>query len=163
MAMLDGKKNKYMKGGNAQREKFANGGEKAGEKAKPEDGKVKGPVEEGDKPGDGDASTTITHHADGSHTVQHHDGETSEHPTPGHMLMGLHAKHADGDGMHVHNHGEGVTTHHVGMDGMVEGPHEHGSSEEAAEHMKQVLGQDGGNGSMEMSDGMPEHGMPSLY
>jgi hypothetical protein len=156
MAMLDGKP-KMKSGGNVQREKFASGG---GGKDRT-DPKVKGPAPE--KAG-GEATTEITHHGDGTHTAVHSDGETSEHPSMGHLAMHMHAKHGDGEAMHVHKHESGVTTHHVGMDGAVEGPHDHGSTDEAAEHMKSMLGEDGGNGAMEMSDGMsPEDAMPSLY
>lgn len=157
--MFDGKNTKHMRGGNMQREKFAESAGKPGGKDRT-DPKVKGAEGEG-----GEATTEITHHADGSHTAKHSDGETSEHPNMGHLAMHMHAKHSDGEAMHAHKHDEGgVTTHHVGMDGMVEGPNEHGSTEEAADHMKQTLGEDGGNGAMEMSDGAsPAHGMTNLY
>lgn len=155
---MDGKKKQS--GGNVQREKFGYhaGG---GGKAMPEDRKVKGDVGVGDSPtdnGDG-ATTTITHHGDGTHSVEHADGEKTDHPTTGHMLMTMHAKHTGEPGGHIHAHGAGATTHHVGHDGMVEGPHEHGTTEEAADHMKAMLGEDGGNGAMEMSDGM----QPSMH
>jgi hypothetical protein len=154
--MLDGKANKYMRGGNVQRESFAK--KAGGEKAEPEP-KTKGTAKEG-----GEATTEITHHADGSHTAHHSDGEVSEHPHMGHLAMHLHAKHGDGEAMHVHKHEAGVRTHHVGMDGVVEGPHEHGSVDEAGEHMKAMLGDDGGNGAMNMSDGIEPHGeMSTLY
>jgi hypothetical protein len=71
--------------------------------------------------------------------------ETSGEEGPGEMLQALHEK-MGGKHMHVHAHDAGVTTHHVGEDGMVEGPHEHTSMEEAASHIHQV-----------MSDGMDEH------
>lgn len=165
MAILDGKANKHgsthgssMRGGNVQREKFAS---ESSSKSKGEDKpetKVKGPAE-GEE-----SSTTITHHADGTHTAEHSDGEKSEHPNLGHLAMHMHGKHEGGMAMHAHEHDGGVTTHHVGMDGMVEGPHDHASADEAGEHMKQVLGSDGGNGAMNMSDGMePKGSMPSLY
>jgi hypothetical protein len=163
--MLDGK-GSMRRGGNVQREKFASGGSGSekpmgGNKRGAEgEEKVKGKPSEG-----GESTTTITHHGDGSHAVDHADGEHSEHESTGHMLMHMHAKHHPGEpAHHAHQHDEGVTTHHVGMDGMVEGPHQHGSADEAGEHMKQVLGEDGGNGAVQMSDGMEEHGaMPQLY
>ncbi len=150
-------------GGNVQRENFAksaNAGAKEprGGKAMPEEHKVEGASENG--------TTTITHHGDGSHSVDHADGEHSDHPTTGHMVTHLHGKHADGEAMHVHHHGgnehsEGkpVTTHHHGHDGMVEGPHHHGSMDEAAEHMKATIGDDGGNGAQQMAPSeMPGEG-----
>ena len=125
---MDGKKKQS--GGNVQREKF---GSHAGGKAMPEDTKVKGAVGVGDTPmndGDGDEpTTTITHQADGTHSVMHADGDMSDHPTIEDAMAGIHAKHG-GD-------------------------------------LTQMLGEDGGNGSMEMSDGMEpprRHGAgPTLY
>lgn len=163
--MLDGKPKKYMSGGNKQRESF---GEKVG-KSGGSEGKDKGetPVKSSKTEGESN-TTTITHNGDGTHTAEHSDGERSEHPSMGHLAMHLHGKHEGGMAMHAHAHDSGVTTHHVGHDGMVEGPHEHGSADEAGEHMKQMLGEDGGNGAMEMSDGMAPAGghgsaMPTLY
>lgn len=161
--MLDGKAKKYMSGGNKQREAF---GEKASKM--PSGGKDRtDPKVAGEHEGSGN-TTTITHNGDGTHTAQHSDGETSEHPSMGHLAMHMHGKHEGGMAMHAHHDGMGVTTHHVGHDGMVEGPHQHGSADEAGEHMKQVLGEDGGNGAMEQSDGMQPAGrggaaMPTLY
>lgn len=163
--MLDGKKTKYTSGGNTQREAFMGKAMGGGGKDKGET-KVKGPAPE--KSGDG-STTTITHNGDGSHTVEHADGEHSEHPSMGHLAMHMHGKHEGGMAMHAAAHDSGVTTHHVGHDGMVEGPHEHGSADEAGEHMKSMLGEDGGNGAMEQSDGMEPGGghggstMPTLY
>jgi hypothetical protein len=160
--MLDGKANKFMSGGNRQRESFKS---KAMGSGKVEGG-TKNPVKAehaGNNAGEGESTTTITHHGDGTHTVQHHDGETTEHPNHGHMLMTIHAKHAEGPGAHIHAHPEGgATTHHVGHDGMVEGPHDHASVDEGAEHVKQMIGEDGQNGSLNMTDG-EDGGMPGLY
>ena len=143
-------------GGNAQREKFgesmSKGEPKGGAKPEPKTSGGMGEMHEGG------GQTTITHNGDGSHSVDHADGEHSDHPTTGHMVTHLHGKHADGEAMHVHHHGgnehsEGkpVTTHHHGHDGMVEGPHHHDSVEAAGEHMKNAIGDgavgpDGGNG-----------------
>lgn len=171
--MFDGKggggkmAGKKMSGGNKQREAFGGGsgsssGSGSGGGKDKTDTKINAPKGAGEGQGD-EATTQITHHADGSHTAVHSDGETSEHPSFGHLAMHMHSKHAGGEGMHAHKHESGVTTHHAGMDGMVEGPHEHGSVDEAAEHMKSMMGEDGGNGSMEMSDGESDAGMPTLY
>ena len=149
MALFDGKSKNYS-GGNVQREAFnARAGKMEAEpKAKG------GPVAE--SADGGEPTTQITHHADGSKTAVHSDGETSEHPHSGHLAMHLHAKHEDGEALHAHKHMDGVTTHHVGMDGQVQGPHEHASAEEAGEHMKSMLGDGGGaNGAEE--NGMAEH------
>ena len=144
---------------NAQRDMFKEKVSKAGEsgtmpkaagKAMPEDHAA------------GGKTTTITHNDDGSHSVKHADGESSEHPNTGHMLMGLHAKHAEGEGHHMHIHGGGhdgaaehetVTTHHVGMDGEVEGPTHHAGVGEALDNASQMYGDDG--------VGMEPEGMPA--
>lgn len=104
------------------------------------------------------AHTKFEPKGDGSVTLHHHpDGSKTEHPTVGHALMHLAHEHGDG-GKHMHvHHGEGgeVTTHHVGEDGEVEGPHEHGSVDEAGEHMKSVMG-DEDEGSDEHDGEEPE-------
>jgi hypothetical protein len=112
-------------------------------KAKPEGPKGKpsgpGPTTEGE------GTTTITHKGDGTHSIQHHDGETSEHPSMGHAAMHLAMKHDGGDAHgHIHAHDGGATTHHVGMDGEVQGPHEHGSVEEGMGHLASAM--EGGGG-----------------
>lgn len=88
-------------------------------------------------------TSTVNHHEDGSHSVEHHDGEKSHHPSGGHMGVHMAAKHDGGDHGHIHMHGGGTTTHHAGMDGQVQGPDEHGSFEEAANHLNGAIG-DGG-------------------
>lgn len=125
---MDGKKKQS--GGNVQREKFGSSGGGGSNKAVPEP-KIKSDIGIGDSPmDDGDEpTTTITHHADGTHSVMHADGDMSDHPSIEDAMAGIHAKHG-GD-------------------------------------MTQMLGEDGGNGSMEMSDGMEpprHHGAgPTLY
>ncbi len=113
--------------------------------------------------------TTIMHGEDGSHTVKHADGEETEHPNIHHAMMAVASKHESGDHGVMHHHGgmpehphEGmeehhtVTTHHVGMDGEVQGPHHHGSPEEAGQHLASMMGDDGhglGEPSMPMDMG----------
>lgn len=153
---------KKSSGGNVQRENFGKKSSGGGE-SKPEP----------EPKAEGGSTTTITHNADGSHSAKHSDGESSDHPSMGHLAMHLHSKHSDGEAMHVHKHDGGVSTHHVGMDGMVEGPHDHADMGAASDHMQQVLGQDGMNGSMAIAGGsapdggmggkMAGHAMPSLY
>lgn len=85
--------------------------------------------------------TTIRHMSDGSHQVDHHDGEKSQHPNAGHMAMHMAAKHDGGEHGHIHAKPEGgADTHHVGMDGQVTGPEEHGSVPEAANHIEGMMG-----------------------
>ena len=61
--------------------------------------------------------------------------EKPEHEggVPGH-LKALHSE-MGGKHMHIHQHEGGHTTHHVGEDGKVEGPHEHENTEQLKEHM----------------------------
>jgi hypothetical protein len=157
MAMLDGKPHKY--GANMQRESFGRKANESGNGKDRTDTKIKTPPAE-----HGEATTQITHHADGTHTAVHSDGETSEHPHLGHLAMALHSKHLGGDGAHIHAHGgmggeEGaVTTHHVGADGVVEGPHHHASMDEANSHLASMIGQDGEGGERLEEQGIHEGG-----
>lgn len=80
-------------------------------------------------------TTTITHHADGSHTM---DGE--HHPSHLHMLAKLGHKVTGGDKHHiVHSDGIGHTSHGIHESGEHDGPHEHNSAEEAKEAMGHFL------------------------
>lgn len=92
---------------------------------------------------DAEHHTRIEHHEDGTHTVHHHDGETSgPHPSMAHAAMHLAAKHDGGEHGHIMPHpGGGATTHHVGMDGEVQGPHEHQSEDEGYEHLASNIGE----------------------
>ena len=90
----------------------------------------------------------ILHHEDGSHSVEHHDGEKTHHPSAGHMGVHMAAKHDGGEHGHIAPHGGGATTHHADMNGEVHGPDEHGSWDEASNHLNGAIG-DGG----EMSEG----------
>lgn len=45
-----------------------------------------------------------------------------------------------GSHMHIHKHEEGYTTHHVGEDGTVEGPHHHPDEAALHEHIGRTLG-----------------------
>lgn len=77
------------------------------------------------------------------------EGDEDQSDVPA-MLEDLHAKHG-GAHMHVHKHEAGVTTHHIGEDGVVEGPHEHAGMPEAAQHMQSVMGDHMGGGEMPMA------------
>lgn len=63
------------------------------------------------------------------------DGGNSPHE----MLAKLQASHG-GKHMHIHSHGMGHTTHHIGEDGQLGGPDEHGSDDELKEHVGSVMG-----------------------
>jgi hypothetical protein len=94
----------------------------------------------------------ISHHEDGSHSVEHHDGEKSHHPSAGHMGVHMAAKHDGGEHGHIHVHGGGAATHHVGADGEVQGPHEHESAEAGLNHLDGAIG-DGAGMSAESEPG----------
>jgi len=100
------------------------------------------PVEKGFKVGGEEPTgeTHIAHHADGSHTVTHHDGEVTEHPNHLHMVAELAHKHSGGDKHHiVHSDGMTHTSHVIGEDGEHDGPKEHNSAEEAKESLGRFL------------------------
>lgn len=104
--------------------------------------------------GGGGAHSTIQHHEDGTHSVEHSDGEKSGPHAHLHEAMAhVAAKHGSGGKHHFAHHdgmGGGVTTHHVGEDGEVQGE-EHGSPEEASESMGNFL-----NGGEEMAGNEPD-------
>lgn len=136
------KDSKHFSGGNHQRESF----NKKASESKPSDG---GPDKS--KPSDMDTSvdngsdseepkTTITHHADGTHTTEHSDGEVSDHPSMDDAAQYMSAKH--GMGMDPMSDMSQI----LGPDGG------NGAMEQA-----------GGHG-MPMGGAMPgKRGMPSLY
>jgi len=114
---------------------------------------------------DGEHST-IHHHGDGTHSVEHSDGEKSGPHGHLHEAMAHVAKKHGGGGKHHFAHSDGMgptTTHHVGEDGEV-GAEEHGSPDEAMESGKSFMSDGGGEG-MGEPDGdegaampMPHHG-----
>lgn len=145
--------------GKAPEKKFSSGGNKQREGFTKSVSEMKPPSEKGasmrPEKGGGSGKTEITHNPDGSHSVMHHDGEKSEHPNAGHMAAHLHAKHEGGEVGNMHATPEGgAVTHHVGMDGMVEGPMDHASPEEGANHMATMMG--GGSDSPDMAMGNHE-------
>ncbi len=91
-------------------------------------------------------TSTVHHHEDGSHSVEHHDGEQTHHPSGGHMGVHMAAKHDGGEHGHIHVHGGGATTHHIGADGEVQGPHDHESASDGMAHLDGAIG-----------DGMNDH------
>lgn len=101
----------------------------------------------------GGEETKIVHHPSGEHEVHHADGEVSKHPNAGHMAAHLHAKHGGGEVGNMSHDGMGgpVTTHHVGADGEVSGPNEHGTPQEGADHLAGMM-----SGGMDAEGGEPE-------
>jgi hypothetical protein len=105
-----------------------------------------GPVDSGEG-----NSTTLHDNGDGSYKTEG-GGESQEHPSIGHALIHIASKHG-GDGKHMHIHSDGMgshTTHH-GEGGQVEGPHEHGDTEELKNHVGSVMGDGEGGHASPMS------------
>lgn len=70
-----------------------------------------------------------------------HEGGEHEPGSIAAHLSEMHAEHG-GQHMHVHQGEDGaITTHHVGHDGKVEGPHEHPDMETVKDHMDAVMGE----------------------
>src|ERR1700690_884061 len=101
-------------------------------------------------------SITLTAHGDGTYHTQDegHDGPYSlesgkrpgrvEHPSIGHALMHIAAKHGtEGDHVHVHAHEDGFTTHHVKDGGKVQGPHESKTLAAVKKHLSDVVDEEG--------------------
>lgn len=79
------------------------------------------------------------------------DGDGADGPHE--MLKQMHAKHG-GKHMHIHHDGVTHTTHHTNEAGEVEGPHEHGTTDDLKNHISQVF--DGEDGD-EAEENEPEH------
>lgn len=91
--------------------------------------------------GSGSSSTTLHDHGDGTFHTEGHDGTREEHPSIGHALVHMGAKHAEGKHMHIHGHESGShTSHHAHEDGDVNGPHETESAEDLKDHVGQAMG-----------------------
>ncbi len=88
----------------------------------------------------GGMHTTLHDHGDGTFHTESHDGMREEHPHIGHALMHMAGMHSEGIHHHAHHDGAGITSHHhTGGPEGVSGPHEHGSTEEAMDHMGKVM------------------------
>lgn len=90
---------------------------------------VKMPTNEGES-GNEEHITTITHHADGTHSMSSH-GEESEHPDHLHMLAHLGHHVTGGDAHHV--------THHDGMEAHSHMVHEGGEHEDGGDNPHESL------------------------
>jgi hypothetical protein len=90
-----------------------------------------------------EATTTITHHGDGSHTVRTGDGQEEHHPD--HLHAGAHVLHhmSGGDKHHiVHHDGVAAHSHSIHEDGQHEDHGEHNSAEEAKGALDKFLGEE---------------------
>lgn len=120
-------------------------------------------AQEGEKPmAGGGESSTIHHHEDGTHSVEHSDGEKSGPHAHLHEAM-AHVAKKHGEGMHHFAHhdgmGGGVKTHHTAH-GEEPQAQDHEDVASAQDHMGQFLnGGDEGEGEPDGDEGaMPmEH------
>jgi hypothetical protein len=90
----------------------------------------------------GSEHSELHDHGDGTYHTVTPDGNETQHPHMGHALMHLAAHHGGGEGKHMHVHQDGMgnhTSHHVGEDGKVQGPHDHDNLEALKAHMSKFL------------------------
>jgi len=95
--------------------------------------------------GGGEMRSTLVSHGDGTHHIEHEDGQQSEHPHIGHALMAMAGKHSDGKHLHTHSDGMGGghTVHTSEHGGEPEGS-EHENVESVKDHMSQFFDDEGG-------------------
>jgi hypothetical protein len=124
-------------------------------------------AEKGKVDGDGgETQTTITHHADGTHTSEHQDGTREEHPDHLHMLAHIGHKVTGGDKHHiVHHDGMSAHSHSIGEDGQHDDHAESNSAEDAKGALDKFLGEEAeepehqhGGGEEEESEAEPQYG-----
>ncbi len=100
-------------------------------------------------------TSTITHHADGTHSSQMHGGEPMEHPDHKHLMAHIGHHLTGGDAHHVvHDDGMEAHSHFVNEAG------EHEDSGNSAEEAKQSLDKFFGEEAQEPEhqEEMPMHG-----
>ena len=114
---------------------------------KPEGGGDAMPMH-GMQEGGGEQRSTLVSHGDGTHHIEHEDGNQSEHGHIGHALMALASKHSEG--MHHHTHSDGMggghTVHKSEHGGEPEGPEEHENLESVKNGMDQFFNEEGEEG-----------------
>jgi hypothetical protein len=124
-------------------------------------------AEKGKVDGDGgETQTTITHHADGTHTSEHQDGTREEHPDHLHMLAHIGHRVTGGDKHHiVHHDGMSAHSHSIGEDGQHDDHAESNSAEDAKGALDKFLGEEAeepehqhGGGEEEESEAEPQYG-----
>jgi len=114
--------------------------------------------------GDGDKHEDVEKselhaHPDGVQFKTVKGGAEENHPDLGHALMAL-AGHHKPEGKHVHAHHDGISVHTHGIsDGQHDGPNEHGTPEEATDHMGSYLsdGSEDGDEHESGDDGDQDH------
>lgn len=104
---------------------------------------------------DAGGQTTITHHKDGTHSVQHHDGtETGPHDHLHEAFAHISMKHhPDEAHSHIMHEQDDTHTSHHAKDGEVTGPHDHENLEALHSHLKTFLNEEAGEGEHEGADG----------
>ena len=79
--------------------------------------------------------------------ASHGDTPAPEAKDDGDVASHLSALHAATGGKHIHVHDDGlgsITSHQVGEDGEVQGPHSHDDIEALKQHVHQFLSEEGG-------------------
>lgn len=126
--------------------------------------------EKRDKPEDKSSDSQADGHSDGqSHTIEDHgdgtfksrmaDGTETDHPDHLHMLAHIGHHVTGGDKHHVaHHDGMSIHSHGVHESGEHEGPNEHGSGEEAGQHLAQFMGGEGQEQPQEQQEEAPAYG-----
>jgi hypothetical protein len=115
----------------------------------------------------GGAHSELHDHGNGSfHTVMA-DGTKTEHPHLHHALAHMAAHHGPGEKHHLaHHDGMSMTTHHVGEDGQVQGPHDHDNAEAMKDNLGKFFNEEesegGGWGGGEKEPAMAEHDMSGM-
>lgn len=71
------------------------------------------------------------------------------------QMQGTHG----GKHMHIADNGGSLTTHHVGEDGKIQGPHDHPDMESVKNHADQVFDEGGNQGSGEPEDRGGDRGL----
>ncbi len=81
--------------------------------------------------GGGEMRSTLVSRGDGTHHIEHEDGNMTEHPHIGHALMSMAGKHSEGKHYHAHSDGMGGdrVVHTSEHGGEPEGPHDQGIDE----------------------------------
>ena len=103
----------------------------------------------------GETRSTLVSHGDGTHHIEHEDGNQTEHEHIGHALMHLAGKHSEG--LHHHTHTDGMggghTVHTAEHGGEPEGPHEHENLASVKDGMDQFFNEEAQEGGGKPLDG----------
>jgi|SRR5579872_54604 len=94
--------------------------------------------------GGGEQRSTLVSHGDGTHHIEHEDGNRTDHEHIGHALMHLAGKHSEGMHHHVHHDGMGGghTVHTAAHGGEPEGPHDHENLESVKDGLNEFFNEE---------------------